>query len=122
MRKLLLSIAVVSVFGCASTQVMRTDLTPRAAKSPEQVVFLTEVPDRPFTVVALLKVSDQGWGMDTSKILLKKAAELGGDAVLITGESQSMSAGASSGGGVTTAVVVPVKDTSARVIVFKKQS
>ena len=113
------TLALLMLIGCASSQVMRTDTIVRPQKSPDQVMFLTQQPDKPFKVIALVKVSDQGWGVDTSKRLRQEAAKLGGDAVLLTGASQSTSAGASYAGGVATAVVVPVKDQTAHVIVFQ---
>lgn len=54
---------------------------------------------------------------NSEQVLLAKK-KLGGDAVLITGASVSTVASAGYGGGVMTAVVLPVKEQTARVIVF----
>lgn len=115
-----LPLALVPLLGCASSQVMRSDTVPRRQKSPDQVVFLVQKPDKPFKVIAVVKVSDQGWGMDTSNRLRQEAAKLGGDAVILTGASQATSAGAAYSGGVFAGVMVPVKDQGAQVIVFEQ--
>lgn len=72
--------------GCVRTQVHRLDETVRPVRSPEAVAVLTEVPARPYVVIAVLE-SESGTAFDSfddmRKEMVARAAELGGDALIL---------------------------------------
>ena len=82
---LALSVAVLSA-GCVSTTVQRVDLAARPPRPVESVAVLLEPPQRSYTVIAVLdSKSDavfRGFD-DLRRAMVAKAAELGGDAVVL---------------------------------------
>ncbi len=86
-RRWALLLVTLSVAACGPrSDVLRVDLTPRPAQSPDAVVLLLDEPDRPYDSIALIEVAN-GWGSslaDLGRRMVREAARLGGDAVLIT--------------------------------------
>ncbi len=91
MRRLALLVLVLATVGCTATSdVKRLDNTARASTLQSDVVVLVEEPSRPYSVIAMVEVSDQGWGLGLDalkKTMLREAAALGGDAVIIGTEA-----------------------------------
>ena len=118
--RLLLSSALL-VTACASAQVMRVDSTQRPPTNPDSVRVFLEEPDRPYDSIALVEVSDQGWGLSLETLrtkLAQEAAKLGGQAVIIGRHTSEAGA-----------VIVPIGNTwyagstsklVGKVIVFRK--
>ena len=77
----LIPLAVVLSIGCARVDVFEVSPRLRPATHPDSVRFLAQEPTQPYTVIALVTV------MATQRIarkyLLKEAARLGGDAILL---------------------------------------
>ncbi len=95
MRCLALLMLFLGAVGCTTTSdVLRLDNTARAPTSLSDVAVLVEEPSRPYSVIAMVEVSDQGWGFGLAELkqsMLTQAAALGGDAVIV-GMSTSQSA------------------------------
>jgi lipopolysaccharide export system protein LptA len=76
--------------GCASTHVQRLDDTARPVRAPETVTVFTEAPQRPYSVIAVIE-SKSGSAFDSfddlRREMVAKAAELGGDALILGPES-----------------------------------
>jgi hypothetical protein len=87
MKCLALVIVVLAMVGCTTTSdVMRLDDNTRAPTLMSDVAVLVEEPSRPYSVIALVEVSDQGWDLSLEELkqsMLEQAAALGGDAVII---------------------------------------
>ena len=94
MRCLAPLMLVLATVGCKATaDVMRLDNTARAPTPLSDVAVLVEEPSRPYSVIAMVEVSDQGWGLSLEELkqsMLRQAAALGGDAVIF-GMSTSQS-------------------------------
>lgn len=85
---LVLCAAVASSGGCAEVDTLRLDPTPRRARNPDSVAVIAQEPDRPYAVIALVSVTSDGVNPEGLKArLVKRAGELGGDAVLLGSES-----------------------------------
>jgi hypothetical protein len=72
---------------CVSADVLRLDNTIRPPTDLTAVELLLEEPSREYVAIALINVTDQGWGMrldDLRKRLVSEAAKLGGDAVILS--------------------------------------
>ena len=72
--------------GCASANIMRLDSVERTPVVPASVQLFLDEPSRPYTAIALIEVSDQGWGLSLETLrnkLAKEAAKLGGQGVII---------------------------------------
>jgi hypothetical protein len=70
--------------------VKRLDNTARAPTLQSDVAVLVEEPSRPYSVIAKVEVSDQGWGLsfeDLKQKMQREAAAIGGDAVIIGTEA-----------------------------------
>ena len=94
-------IALVSA--CASAQVMRVDTVQRLTTSPDSIRVFLEEPNKPYDAIALIEISDRGWGLSLETLktrLAKEAAKLGGHGVII-GRHTSESDGA---------LIIPVGD------------
>ena len=94
MRCLALMALLITIVGCGATaDVMRLDDTSRAPTSVSRVAVLVSEPSRPYSAIAMVEVSDQGWGLTLEELkqeMLKQAAALGGDAVIVgIGSSKS---------------------------------
>lgn len=77
----------IATGGCATSDVLHLDAVSRQPKSPEGVQLLLEQPTTPYTAIALVEVSDQGWGLKLETLrakLVAEAAKLGGDAVILS--------------------------------------
>jgi hypothetical protein len=87
MRYLALLMFFLSIVGCSTTSdVMRLDKTVRAPTPLSDVAVLVEEPSHPYSVIAMVEVSDQGWDLSLEELkqsMLKEAAALGGDAVIV---------------------------------------
>jgi hypothetical protein len=94
MRCLTLLMLLLGTVGCTTTSdVMRIDNTPRAPTPLSDVAVLVEEPSRPYSVIAVVVVSDQGWDLSLEELkqsMLRQAAALGGEAVIV-GMSTSQS-------------------------------
>ena len=94
MKFAMLVILVLSIVGCAATSdVMRLDDTARAPTPLSDVDILIEEPSRPYSVIAMVEVTDQGWDLGLEALkqsMLQQVSDLGGDAVIVgMGSSQS---------------------------------
>jgi hypothetical protein len=72
---------------------MRLDDTTRAPTPLSDIDVLVEAPSRPYSVIAMVEVSDQGWGLGLEELkqsMLQQVSDLGGDAVIV-GLSSSQS-------------------------------
>jgi len=91
MRCLALLVLVLAAVGCTTTSdVKRLDNTARAPALQSDVAVLVEEPSRPYSVIAKVEVSDQGWGLsfeDLKQKMQREAAAIGGDAVIIGTEA-----------------------------------
>jgi hypothetical protein len=78
---------LLGLVGCGTTaDVMRLDDTSRAPTSASRVAVLVSEPSRPYSTIAVVEVSDQGWGLPLEQLkqeMQKQAAALGGDAVIV---------------------------------------
>lgn len=86
MRVLIVAVAIVAI-GCATADIMRLDSEVRPPKSSAAVQLLLEQPSMPYTAIALVEVSDQGWGLKLETLrtrLVAEAAKLGGEAVILS--------------------------------------
>lgn len=97
MRCLVLFVLVLATVGCTTAaDVMRLDNTDRTPTLLSEVTVLVEQPSRPYSVIAMVEVSDQGWDLSLEELkqsMLNEAAALGGDAVIV-GTSTSKSGAA----------------------------
>jgi hypothetical protein len=94
MKCLALVALLLAIAGCGTTaDVMRLDDTARAPTSVSKVAVLVSEPSRSYSAIAMVEVSDQGWGLSLEELkqeMLKQAAALGGDAVIVgIGSSKS---------------------------------
>ncbi len=94
MRVLPLLALVFTLGGCAATSdVMRLDESTRIPSEPSQVTVLLDEPARDYTIIAMIEVSDQGWGLSLDELkqsMVDEVAALGRDAVIVgTTTSQS---------------------------------
>ncbi len=77
---------IVGTSGCTRADVLRLDQTLRPQTRPDSVRLIAQEPQEPYTVIALVSVRDDPPFTsqdDARKRLLKVAARLGGDAVLL---------------------------------------
>jgi len=100
---------VLGALACTSAGILRLDPTPRPRTDPHAIQLLGQEPQRPYTVIAIVSARTEvaGGVMGTGdrvgparKRLLKEAARLGGDAVLLDISSMSHV-----GGGITGKVI-----------------
>jgi hypothetical protein len=81
---------VMTVAGCRSADVLQLDTTLRPQTHPDSVRLIAEEPQQPYTVIALVSATRQGWlffAKSARTRILEAAARLGGDAVLLGTES-----------------------------------
>lgn len=90
--KLALRIAVcLFAAGCVKVKVQHMDQVVRPARSPDAVEVLVAEPEQPYTVIAKIESSFEGAlkGFDDlRREMIAKAAELGGDALILGPESK----------------------------------
>ncbi|MFN0038552.1 MAG: hypothetical protein ACKVP2_03475 [Burkholderiales bacterium] len=93
MRILLIALFAIVLAACATTaDVMRIDNTNRGASDPATIRVFLDEPSQPYTTVAMVRISDQGWGLsleDLKAAMIKEAAKLGGDAVIVGTETRN---------------------------------
>lgn len=92
MRTWAAALACLLAAGCVSTNVHRLDDTVRPAREPGTVEVLSEAPQRPYTVIAVIEAKS-GAVFDSfddlRDAMRAKAAGLGGDAVILApGETE----------------------------------
>ncbi len=87
LSRVVLPAVIVGTIGCAThADVLRLDSMLRAQTHPDSVRLIAQEPPQPYTVIALVSVrSDPVLGSQDGarRRLLKEAARLGGDAVLL---------------------------------------
>lgn len=89
-RALLFCVCVLAV-GCVSLKVNRLDEVARPPQPAESVAVLSEQPDQPYTVIAVLdsKVDGALRGFDDlRRKMIGEAAQLGGDALILGPEAK----------------------------------
>lgn len=104
---------ILAAAGCNSPTVLRLDTTPRPQTSPDAIQLIAQEPQQPYTVIAIVSVSSRGWpfeGVPRNR-LLKEAARLGGDAVLLDNASLTVIGGDES----------RQQQLTGKVIVFKRE-
>jgi len=94
MKKIIMFfISVILVTGCGvSVDTVKMDYTARSAKSIHEVRILTEVPSRKYRVIAIIQVGPDALVADyngQTRELVKRAAEMGGEAVIVEYNSRS---------------------------------
>lgn len=84
--------AALGALACTSAGVLRLDPTARPRTDPQAIQLLAQEPQRPYTVIAIVTARTEVAGgvlgtgdrvAPARKRLLKEAARLGGDAVLL---------------------------------------
>lgn len=83
---LALGTALVLLFGCTTSDVMRLDGVSRPATLPANVEVFVEEPQRPYKAIAIIEISDDGNDMGLEYLkneMVREAAKLGADAVII---------------------------------------
>jgi len=92
MNRIAILIILVSILsGCITADFIRLDSEIRAETNPEQIEVLVEDPERPYKVIAMIEVSDEGWDFYLEELkdrMVIETAALGGDAVIIGIESR----------------------------------
>lgn len=89
-RAALISLCLLAA-GCVSLKVQRVHEAVRPAQPAGSVAVLTEKPDRPYTVIAVVESGYDGAlkGFDDlRRAVIAEAAQLGGDAVILGPESK----------------------------------
>ena len=75
---------VLGLAGCIRAEVFQVSPRLRPQTHPDSVLLLAQEPTRPYTVIALLNVSSADRSQEKMRQrMLKEAALLGGDAVLL---------------------------------------
>jgi len=101
----LFSLIITFVFlNCTSTDILRLDETKRVPKQASELQLFLEEPKNDYKAIALIEVSDQGWDLSFEQLkreLLSKAAQIGGDAIIVGTKSEE--------GGTT--IIMPVGQT-----------
>ena len=122
MRITIVAICLLTA-ACASAEVMRLDSVAREPSDPESVHLLLEEPDSPYVAIALIEVSDDGWGLDLEGLrdrLTREAAELGGEAVILSMRSDDAGAVMMPVGDQFWAVPVEEKTLTGQVIIYQR--
>ncbi|HEV8265034.1 MAG TPA: hypothetical protein VGQ06_08780 [Gemmatimonadales bacterium] len=109
-------VALVAAVACGGSyrHVLLLDTTPRPRTHPDSVRLIAQEPQQPYTVIALLSVQSRGWPFERTprERLLKEAARLGGEAVLLDNASITVVGGDES----------RQEQLTGKVIVFKRES
>lgn len=89
-RLLLLSLCIVAV-GCVTSKVQQLDPNFRSARSPDSILVFEEAPEQSFSVIA--RIESQTGNVfesvdDLHTNIIKQAALLGGDAVIVGPETK----------------------------------
>ncbi len=81
-------VALLLVAGCITADVLRLDPVVRPQTDPATIRVLATEPAVPYTVIALVSASSDSRGVEALRErLVKEAAKLGGDAILLDAES-----------------------------------
>ena len=91
MRPPLLILACLLTVACINTSVQQLDQTLRPAQPTEAVVVLTEEPDQPYTIIAVIESRSSTLFDsfdDLRREMIAEAANLGGDALIVGSESK----------------------------------
>ena len=86
MRRVLPVFICILAIGCISTNVDRLDHAVRPARSPDSVAVLSEKPQQPYTVIAVVESSAKtvfDSFNDLRNEMITEAAELGGEALIL---------------------------------------
>jgi hypothetical protein len=78
--------AALIILACTSADILRLDKTPRPRTNPESIRLIAQEPTQPYTVIAIVSAR-QDVGGDPRARLIKEAARLGGQAVLLDAAS-----------------------------------
>jgi len=107
---------VLGTIGCARVDVLRLDQAIRPQTQADSVRLIAQEPQQPYTVIALVTVrSGATSAQSDQKRLLKEAARLGGDAVLLgIGSLTFVPTGGENGG--------TRRQLSGKVIVFDREA
>ena len=114
---------VLLLVSCTSTDVLRLDETKRPPKQPSELHLLLEEPKQEYQTIALIEVSDQGWGLTLEQLkrdLLSKAAQIGGDAVIIGTKTEESATSFVPVGSTWVATQLNTQKMVGKVIVFQK--
>ncbi len=85
-----IAVCLIAV-GCVKVKVQQMDQVVRAARSPDAVEVFVAEPEQPYTVIAKIESSFEGAlkGFDDlRREMIAKAAELGGDGLILGPESK----------------------------------
>jgi hypothetical protein len=119
--KRLLFVCALLASSCASAEVMRLDNVARPSTEPDSIRVLLEEPAEPYTSIAMVVVSDDGWGLSLEKIkrrVVAEAAKLGGEAVIVGHQSGRAGTTFIPVGQTWIAADVPEKKLVGKVIVY----
>jgi hypothetical protein len=105
------AVVVLGTVGCTSADVLRLDATLRPRTHPDSVRLIAQEPQQPYTVIALVSARAELIFGRARERLLKEAARLGGDAVLLDGGSLTRVGGDNS----------ERQQLAGKVIVFKRE-
>lgn len=86
LRHVVLTLGLLLATGCIHASVQRLDEAARPPRPAESVVALPAAPARPYTVIAVLETTGKSVFdsfADLQSDLVIRAAELGGDAVIV---------------------------------------
>lgn len=84
MKRLVLILLALSLFGCFTASVKLTTNEKFPPTDPEQVELFFEIPNRPYQEIGIVSASwDFGYVLQAINTLRAKAAEVGADAVIL---------------------------------------
>jgi len=75
-------VAVLATLACTSADILRLDPTPRPQTRPESIQLIAKEPTQPYVVIAIVSAR-QNPGGNPRERLIKEAAKLGGNAILL---------------------------------------
>jgi hypothetical protein len=102
-------VGLVLAVACVNSDVLRLEESVRPATDPGGIRLIAQEPTEPYSVIALLSVSSPDRGVEALRErLIREAARLGGDAVLLDSESLARTG--------------EKRRISAKVIVFEKDA
>ena len=93
MRNFTAALLILLVTACGTTaDILRVDDTVRSPSDPNTIRVLLDEPKGDYQTIAMVKVSDQGWGRSLEELkaaMIKEASKLGGNAVIVGTETRS---------------------------------
>jgi hypothetical protein len=115
-------LTAMMVCSCApSVSVLRSDSAIYPAKDISAIQILLDEPEKKYRSIALIEVSDDGngFGLETlRKSMATEAAKLGGDAVIVSRQSEETTGALIPVGKTMIATTNKVEKLKGRVIVF----